>query len=103
MDALDILKLDNIVIRKIERVTVSRWRSTEKMHERHKAAGGEYVTDEKGREYMVDRKTNAMGGKYLLRFESGTGSQVHFNIKTDGVGDTIEAAYTDYLKKSGKA
>lgn len=101
MQLADILNLDNIVIRKIEPITVNLYRSTEKMYDRHKAAGGEVKTDDKGREYMVERKTNILGGKYLLRFEGGTGDTVRFNLKSDGVGDTIEAAYADYQRKNG--
>lgn len=102
MQLADILALEGVVIRKIERVTVNHWLTSAAALARHKANGAEIVTNEKGRELIKETKTNSLGGKYLLTIVRGQGSLAPwaFDLKHCGVGDTIEAAYEDYKRKN---
>lgn len=98
----NILQVDGIIIRRVPPVTVSYWRSSEAMHEKHKKNGGEvaYIGDNQ-REVMVERKQNTLGGKYLVTFALDQGATVRFDLKRCGLGDTIKQAYEDYFKKNG--
>jgi len=45
-------------------------------------------------------KENALGGKYLITFDSGQWSTVKMTLTHDGIGDTIQEAFADYLNKN---
>jgi hypothetical protein len=101
MTLLDILNIDGIVIRKIPIERTYHYYTSDKMLESHKARGGETIVNESGRELMVEQKTFSMGGKYLITFEFSQGSMVRFDLKRNGIGNTIEEAYADFHNKGG--
>lgn len=75
----EILKIEGIVIRLIPKVTVRVWRGVK----------GE----------STEITTNSLGGKYIIAFAGDQDSAVRFATDRNGVGDTIELAYQDYLLK----
>ncbi len=93
----EILALSGIVIRNIPKT------STSLCHPRHYdlenlKPNESIYTNDKGFTYVQTVKENKVNG-YLITFSHGTSSMVHFDLKTNGIGDTIEAAYADYLLK----
>lgn len=97
MDILDIIALEGIVIRKIPFQTKSLYLYREGMQLKE----NQTIIQSGNRQMVEEIKTNALGGKYLITFERGTGSTVIFNLKYNGIGETIELAYADYIKKNG--
>lgn len=93
----DILQIEGIVIRKIPKITVSRWTYREGDENRLKS-NERIVTNEQGRKFVEIAKENSMAG-YIVTFDKSQGSTVLFNKKRDGVGSTIEEAYKDLLTK----
>ena len=94
----EILSLEGIVIRLIPKEVTRYWRSSQKAHEAHKASGGESIIRD-GRELMVEHKTLSLGGKYLITFAANQDSMVRFDLNRNGIGNTIEEAYSNYLSK----
>ncbi len=97
MNALDILAIEGIVIRKIPMQTTSLYSYREGDENRLK--DNETIVERNGRKLRQEIKINTLGGKYIISMSNGQGSNVMFNIKYDGVGDTVESAYADYLEK----
>lgn len=85
MNTEDILNIEGIVIRKIPKESISYWTAKET----DKGA----MLNHRGRWVTKKVKQNSFGGKYLITMAYDQMSQVRFNLKTCGVGDTIEEAY----------
>ena len=93
----EILAISGIVIRNIPETY------TTLCHPRHydleKLKPNECLwTNDKGVTYVKTIKEREDKG-YLITFSHNPSSTVHFDLKTNGIGDTIEAAYADYLLK----
>ena len=101
MNILDIIAIEGIVIRKIPVHSTSLYSYREGDENRLKE--NESIVERGNRKYRQEIKTNGLGGKYLISMKMDQYSTVIFNNKYDGVGDTIESAYADYLKKKGVA
>ena len=91
----EILAMQGVVIRNIPKETRSRFG----YRERRKLRQGESIVESNGRKYIESIKVNSLGGKFIVTFKTSQDSQVCFNIKRDGVGDSIESAYADYRAK----
>ena len=91
MKLAKILELEGIVIRKIPKETVRYWTAKET----DKGA----MLNHRGRWVTKEVKQNSLGGKYLIQFASDQSSQVRFNLKSCGIGGTIEEAYSNYMEK----
>ena len=89
----DILTIPGAVIRHIPQTSQSLFTYREGRELR-----GELVEMD-GRKFDKVIKQNSLGGKYVFTIQNDQMSQVHFNMKRDGVGDTPEGAYADYMKK----
>lgn len=94
----EILALDGIVIRNIPKT------STTLHHPRHNDVANlkpneSFWTNAKGVTYVQTVKENKVHG-YLITFMYDTSSMVHFDLKRNGIGVTIESAYADYLLKN---
>lgn len=94
-DLATILKTEGIVIRLIPMTTTSRYA----YQEGRKLSATETIVERDGRTMVESVKHNSYGGKYLVTFKRDQGAQLHFSLKHDGVGDTIEEAYADKLSK----
>lgn len=95
MQLTNILQIEGITIRLIPKETVSlfAYRDGQKLTE------GQSLIDHGGRQMVREVKRNALGGKYLVRVTPGQGSMVQFSKDRDGIGETIETAYADYIAK----
>jgi len=98
MTTEDILQIEGIVIRLIPAQTVTLCHYSEG----RKLYNGETIVERNGRKFAQEIKQNSLGKKYLVTRVNGQGNTVMFNTKYDGIGDTIESAYADYLKKSSR-
>lgn len=94
----EILRIEGITVRLIPADTVSLYT----YREDRKLTGGQTIFTRNGRKFVREVKPNGLGGKYFVRITNGQGAVVHFSTRHDGVGDTIEAAYADYLAKAGQ-
>jgi hypothetical protein len=97
MDLKDIIAIEGIVIRRIPSQTTSLfgYRETFPMK------AGDEVVMINDRRYVRRVKDNSLGGKYLVTMKQDQDSIVRFDIKHNGIGDTVEAAFAD-LRKKGK-
>lgn len=93
-DLATILAMEGIVIRKIPVTSTSCYTFRERA-----LAENESIIESNGRKWIQQVKTNSLGGKYLIAFKNDQGSTLHFSLKHDGIGDTIEDAYQDYCDK----
>ena len=75
-----ILKIEGVCVRFIQKHKREVWRGRD------------------GRQIIY--KDNEIGGKYLLTFDRDQMSTVRMTLKYDGVGDTIQQAFADYLEKN---
>jgi hypothetical protein len=75
-----ILQIEGVCVRFIQRNKREVWRGMD------------------GKEII--HKENALGGKYLLTFDNGQMSTVRMTLTHDGIGDTIQEAFADYLTKN---
>lgn len=101
MNALDIIVIDGIVIRKIPVYSTSLYSYREGDENRLKE--NETIVERNGRKFRQEIKLNSFGGKYLIAMQMNQMASVTFNTKYDGIGDTIESAYQNYLDKKGVA
>ena len=91
----DIVAIDGIVIRRIPYNSVSLFAYRNK----NILPDDELVFH--GESTMIRRTTkNSLGGKYIVTKQMSQMSKVTFNIKRDGVGDTVVEAYQDMQKKT---
>lgn len=97
MNLIEIIGLEGIVIRRIPKETVFHWSTSEKELQRRKKEGAKTITNDKGRELIVEHKTFSLGGKYLVTFQFDQDKTVMFHAW--GVGDTIEEAHQDFVNK----
>ena len=98
MTDLDILKLEGVVVRLIPSKSISLLSYKEGDEERLR--DGQDVVVRNGRRFVRETRSNSLGGKYLLTFRNDQCATVIFANKYDGIGDSIEEAYADYLKKN---
>ena len=83
MSLSQILAVPGIVIRLIPKITKTR-----------------YVTVKNGKRFEgKEDRVNSLGGKYLVTGSIGQETLVRFDLKTCGIGETIEVAYADWLSK----
>jgi hypothetical protein len=107
MELKDILQIEGIVIRRIpkERTTYTRlWeeiRGHMQLLEQYRKNGAliEEKIHKNGKRYFMVTETKplSLGGKYLIKLESGQDCLVRFDKSYCGIGDTIEQAYNNYL------
>jgi hypothetical protein len=53
---------------------------------------GAELVEENGRRFMREVRTPAHAGKWMAKKCIDTGSEVHWNIKTDNLSDTLQEA-----------
>ena len=96
----DILNVEGIVIRKIpmESVSIYNYESRKELLSRPNVV--KFYSEVFKRDMIKETKFNSMGGKYLITKCNDQSSMVRFDKKTCGIGDTIEDAYNDFLKKN---
>lgn len=92
----DILAKSGIVIRLIPETTVT----LSAYHEKRQPLSDEKLVEINGRKMLKRTKLNSLGGKYLITFASNQDSTVRFDLKRNGIGETIVQAYQDYLVKN---
>ena len=93
MTLLEIIQVEGIVIRHIEKVTTSLFSE----HKFFNEPNQELIYSEKfGRNMCKETKTNSLGGKYLVTIDHGLSEIVLFN--RFGIGETVEEAYAEFLK-----
>lgn len=97
MNISEILTIEGITIRLIPMQTTSLYA----FREGKALRTGEKVIERNGRKFIQEVRENSLGGKYLVTKVNGQGSNVQFNLKYDGIGDSIESAYIDFLSKKG--
>lgn len=97
LTALDIVEIEGIIVRKIPKQSTSLYSYKEGDENRLKE--GESIVERHGRKFREQTCDNSLGGKYLISEKMDQGSTVVFSTKYDGVGDTIESAYEDFLLK----
>ena len=93
MLVIDILSLDGVVVRKIPLETVSYW-SSWGMTVFKLMSNEKIVRDINGKILIQKIKKNLLAG-YVVTFDKSQGSNVLFNKKTSGFGQTIVEAYKD--------
>jgi hypothetical protein len=96
MTLSEILSLEGIVIRKIPVEVVSLWTSPPKPEA---LKPNESIVEKNGRKLLRVVDYPKYGGKYLVTFAYHTNSMIQFDYKTNGIGNTIEEAYADYIAK----
>ena len=97
----DILELEGIVIRKIPKESVALYSYNDHNKRLLDRPNMELVYIESYKRDMIkETKVNSLGGKYLITTVNNQDSQVRFNLKSDGIGDTIDKAYEDYIGKN---
>lgn len=92
---MNVLDIDGIVIRKIAPTRTAFYRDCGQPLLPHQTR-----VERNGHPFIESVEANSLGGKYLVMVESGQGATIMFSLKHDGIGDTPEAAYADYLEKS---
>lgn len=102
MNILDIIAIEGIVIRKIPVHSTSLYSYREGDEKRLKP-NQEIIMINETRKMIREVKENKFGGKYFITTVPHQGATVIFNQSYDGIGDTIEKAYKNYLKKKGVA
>lgn len=100
----DILNMEGIIIRKIPQFTVSTYSYIEQNMVLLKNPKAEVFFSEKYKRDMIRiTEKNTQGGKFIITFAMNQMSQVRFDIKKCGLGETIIDAYNNYLYKNGLA
>lgn len=105
MTDADILNMPGIVVRKLPEVVVSRWRHYVQHHGEPRNTDTRTVIegpDEKGLYIVEERRpvSAKLAGKFMVTVVHGTGETVRFNIKSDGIGDTIVQAYNNIKSRT---
>lgn len=95
MTVLEILQIEGIIVRLIPRETVHLYTYSEG----RSVPPSRTIVEINGRKFEREVRKNVYGGKYFVKRDMGHGSVIQFNTRTDGIGDTIEAAYADFLTK----
>jgi hypothetical protein len=95
----EIMQIEGIVVRKIPKQTTSCYGMREKDFTRELQENETIIYTESGRPLMQTIKHNNMAG-YIVTTQMNQDSTVRFNKQRDGIGQTIEAAYQDYLNKN---
>lgn len=102
MTTKDILNIEGIVIRKIPFKTVHRWRiHNPNVLEAYRKNGAKIYKSDDGVDIAEETKINKLGGKYIITLKNSTDRTVIFDLDFCGVGETIEDAYYDFIKKQG--
>ena len=101
MNTLEILALEGIVVRHIPMTSTSLYSYREGDETRLKL--GESIVERNGRKFRQAIVNNVFGGMYFITFKDDQGATVIFDKKRDGIGETIEKAYDNYISKNGVA
>lgn len=101
MNALEILTIEGIVVRHIPQTSTHLYSYKEGDENRLKF--GESIVERNGRKFRRVIINNVFGGMYFITFKDDQGATVIFDKKRDGIGETIENAYHNYLSKNGVA
>ena len=99
MDVLDIIAIEGIVIRKIPATSISL--TSYREGDLDKLKSNQKIIHRNNKIFIETMTHNSMGGKYLITKKMDQFSTVQFDRRYDGIGDTIESAYADYIEKNG--